>query len=150
MAAMHASLALSSAVPAGEVAGTLPDTAGLYAIWGEVEARSNPGIRLLYIGKTGDTVGVRRRVLGHLHMPGGKSRPNETLPILLLDQIIRPDMRSDDRTCMTIAVDYLRRCVFAGWAWDGSATLSECESRAIARGIQDQLPLCNWPRRRER
>jgi hypothetical protein len=131
-------LGLASAVHAHEVAEMLPSSAGLYAIWSDAT--------LLYIGKSSDSVGVRRRVLGHLHLPGGKGRPNETLPLLLLDRIIRPNMQEDDRTCVEIALDFLRtRCLFAGWAWDRTETLGAWESRAIAHGVGGHRPLCNWP-----
>ena len=124
-------LGLASAVQAHEVAEMLPSGAGLYAIWSDAT--------LLYIGKSSDSVGVRRRVLGHLHLPGGKPRPNETLPLLLLDRIIRPNMRGD-------RADFLRaRCLFAGWAWDRTETLGTWESKAIQHGVAGHRPLCNWP-----
>jgi hypothetical protein len=139
-------LGWASAVPADEVAEKLPEGPGLYAIWGDVPTDLQSTRGLLYVGKTNLTVGVRRRVLSHLHLPGGKSRPNETLILLLLDGVLRPNMQADHRTCVQIALDFLRaRCLFAGWAWDGTDTLGIWESQAIVHGVGGHRPILNWP-----
>jgi hypothetical protein len=145
--AINDALDVLSAVPDHDVA-TLPDSPGLYSIWGEDLQDLDQPMRLLYVGMSDSLkVGVRRRVLGHLHRPGcDKKRPNETLLRYVLDVLVRPNMQEDDRTCVEIALAYLREyCLFAGWAWDGESSLGVLERIAQRDGISDEIPMLNNP-----
>jgi hypothetical protein len=55
--------------------------------------------------------------------------------------LIRPDMATDPRPCVEIALGYLSACEVSGWAWDGTETLGTWESKLI----RQYHPACNWP-----
>src|ERR1035437_157899 len=63
---------------------------------------------LLYVGKSSE---VENRIANHQHI-GNKRRPNETLYTYIINYL-RPDLTTDPRSIVDIAVEYLRGCTFS-------------------------------------
>lgn len=98
---------------------------------------------LLYVGRSEN---VRTRIHEYL----AAKRPNETLCLRLVDQVIRPDMTADPRGVIEIAVACLRGCRFAAWQSDGRHSLSAVEATVLNRGVHGEMPLLNRPALRRR
>jgi hypothetical protein len=137
---MHDGLDLGRSLDAGEIE-RLPATAGLYAIWREGSRHCDYYDTLLYVGKTDPAKGggIRQRIRDYLT---GK-RPNETLYFWVIDLLVRPNLAQDTRPCAAIAAGYLTECQFAGWAWDGTSTLSQLEAQVQRNGVWGEVPVLN-------